>query len=933
MKLGYAALKRGSDGVREALAAARSARNRATRAARAADRDAASTLRHHKRRLARENPERELAMKRRVRVQVPEADRPGGFERTPRKLFSRRAAIACAPLYAPVTARADGLRSVHYSFTSRGLASTRGRRWRAGEAERAMLYTIRDDALEGSEAGWWSNVAADRNEVVAFARTLEEVERHDRANASVYVVEVIALDSTMTARQRRQVVKRLCADLERRGLPYVVGIHLPDPSSDQRNYHVHLVTSLRPAERVGPYDWSFGVSKVADFSTSEGIRVRRELVASAMNATLTAMGSRRRYTALSNKARELADAPQPKLGQGATWVWRRLVDAEQRRAALDQLRDAATAIREGLDLADAVAELGRTAATRLAAGRERVGRISTDAPATLGTPVTLVRRRLAYAALSIASTTRDLSHRVDWLSRVAAERRRQRARLLALRDEVAEWVAGTPSLGAEKDHGRAALAQRAEWIVAATHRTNRLVTHLGQTVQERHRHQDRLRDMSKAVADMVAAVPSLALHASHVSDCLRDRLHRLASSVTEASRDTATLANICGDRLQLASDRPVETVEQTARPTIPPVGSSSMPMVRPARRVRVPRQDDDAGATAMAGSVAPVTTSTVAAAAPAPPRSRPGQDIGRLLIERERASRAMAEAVAPAPANVPDATQAPNLMRRIGSLFAKRSETPQNVIPADHSVPKDPMPSRPIVDTARSSTKPIYAVPTGGDPTRAEAIRLAAEAINAAGAVPMRQSGSATTQLEIVIDALPAGSPLRTAAMLEDDPLIQMALRQRHGALVAAVERHLAFNPAENRATLLRQLRHADPATAGAAALLFSDDEIAAMSVRVAVAGRRVTVVKAAVTHGAPVSSGSGPIAPTPVMVDGPARSASLVAIARLFHSDDWDPRDYGRDTEPPARAGERARPEAVPLAIDVDQLAWLQHQRDQRSR
>lgn len=68
MKLGLAALKGGSSDVREALAAARSARNRATRASRSADRDAAQTALHHKRRLAREDRELEKALKRRVRV-------------------------------------------------------------------------------------------------------------------------------------------------------------------------------------------------------------------------------------------------------------------------------------------------------------------------------------------------------------------------------------------------------------------------------------------------------------------------------------------------------------------------------------------------------------------------------------------------------------------------------------------------------------------------------------------------------------------------------------------------------------------------------------------------------------------------------------------------------------------------------------------------
>jgi hypothetical protein len=199
------------------------------------------------------------------------------------------------------------------------------------------LYAVREDALEGGEVGWWSNIAADRAELLAFWRTVEAVEKHDRANANVYVVEVIALDATLTEADRRAVVTDLCDDLERRGLAFVVGMHQPDPSGDQRNFHCHLMYSLRPAARHAPYDWSFAVSKVGDINTPDGIRARRSLAVDTMNRQLVLADIDRRYTALSNKARGIVDKPQPKLGKRAVWVSRRLGAERARMNRLDQL--------------------------------------------------------------------------------------------------------------------------------------------------------------------------------------------------------------------------------------------------------------------------------------------------------------------------------------------------------------------------------------------------------------------------------------------------------------------------------------------------------------------------------------------------------------------------------------------------------------------
>jgi len=342
VKLGT--LKKGSAAVAAQLSAARSERNRATRAANIAASEERAATRRYKRARARED--RERAMKKGVRVTVAEHERPRTRGRTPRALFYRLGGKAIGGRLVKASI-GSGTRAVHFAVTARGFSSKTGRRWRSGEGERAAQYITREEALEGGEAGWWSTIAADRNELVAFHRASEALEKHDRANANVYVTEIVALPASLTARQRRRAVRRYCRYFDKRGLPYTVAMHKPDPQGDVRNYHVHIVYSLRPARRLGAYDWTFAVSKVSDVNTPEGIAARRKLVVDAINATLRASGSGQRFTHLSNRARGLG-LPGPKIGQQQNWIARRLADAEDGYARLVRLKAMMDRLGEGV---------------------------------------------------------------------------------------------------------------------------------------------------------------------------------------------------------------------------------------------------------------------------------------------------------------------------------------------------------------------------------------------------------------------------------------------------------------------------------------------------------------------------------------------------------------------------------------------------------
>lgn len=336
MPLTYGELKDKAAAAAADFAAARSARNLLSRRKAEEKEDERQAERGRRRRARKNERELEELLRRKVRIWVPKEERPRIGRTTARNLYHRAAGMLLGATGLTDARGPDGLYSIHFAFTARGLASTKGRRWRRGEAERAARYIVREEGLERGELGWWSNIAADRNELIAFYRTVEALERHDRSNANVYISEVIALPAELSARQRRRAVRRICRFFEARGLPYTVAIHTPDASGDQRNYHCHIIYSLRPCERVAPYEWSFGVAKEDDINTPDGIVARRIAVVRAINTTLSATGLAKRYTHLSNKARRMA-AAQPKLGQQRTWAARRLEALEVKVATLQRL--------------------------------------------------------------------------------------------------------------------------------------------------------------------------------------------------------------------------------------------------------------------------------------------------------------------------------------------------------------------------------------------------------------------------------------------------------------------------------------------------------------------------------------------------------------------------------------------------------------------
>jgi len=421
--INYAVLKARSADVSAALADARSARNLSSRRKRADERDEQIAEGVRRRRKAITDQEADAFLKRRLRIRVADADRPRTGSRTPRRLFTRGVEQMLKGTTGLTDARGpDGRHSIHYSFTARGLGSKKGRRWRAGEAERAALYSVREDALEDGELGWWSNVAADRTELAAHYRASEALEKHDRANANVYIVEVIALPAELTAVQRRQAAERICRRLETLGLAYTIGIHLPDAAGDQRNFHLHLVYSMRPCQRIAPYEWDFAAAKRTEINTPAGIMQRRCAVVVAINETLREAGFAKRYTPLSNRERGMAPPERGKVGQQETALARRLAALEDCHARLVALQAHTRWVRQTLlDVADRLDAARRKVMRHLAAASialghdaveiitptERLGKVRE----ALDRAYDIVGRSTANADLHLESARREVQAR------------------------------------------------------------------------------------------------------------------------------------------------------------------------------------------------------------------------------------------------------------------------------------------------------------------------------------------------------------------------------------------------------------------------------------------------------------------------------------------------------------------------------------------
>ncbi len=211
----------------------------------------------------------------------------------------------------PSKVGSDGLSSFHFKFTSRGRGNGGGRAYSRGEAVKAVRYIMREAAREIEGGGIVSNISRDPDAIAGVFAVIEELEHLGRDNANIYMSLVIALPHELEDRER--LLADVCAPFEKLGIPYAAVLHRPDKDGDQRNYHAHIMFSMRPFERVEDGTFAFSNETLSWMNTGAYITEFRARTAEVLNAAMAREGRTRRFTPLSNATR---GASPPAKGEG-----------------------------------------------------------------------------------------------------------------------------------------------------------------------------------------------------------------------------------------------------------------------------------------------------------------------------------------------------------------------------------------------------------------------------------------------------------------------------------------------------------------------------------------------------------------------------------------------------------------------------------------
>ncbi|MFC7498459.1 hypothetical protein ACFQRC_04410 [Enterovirga sp. GCM10030262] len=374
--------------------------------------------------------DRELERLLRFRIRIRPEDRPKLSGRTARKLYDHAERLIGGIIGTSDVRGRDGLYSLYFGWRSRGLGAQDGRAWRPGEAARFVRYITRETALEAGEDGWFSNIGEDREELVAFFRALENVERADRDNANVYISVVVPLPYDLDAAGRRRVAGLITDALAVRGLPFVAALHLPDPGGDQRNFHLHVQLSLRPFERHGPCDWTFSAAKQAQLNTGAGIALMKRHAIRQINRVLAQQGIERRYSHRP-RTRRGEGSGEMKRRRGATAREKRVALLEDIHTHWARLREHALSLRDHLSShAEQSARLSQAKARNEGARLRQVGPVLEQhrlAAGALAVECTRLRMRMQLRT-SAARLAASLTWRLPQRQRLTAAKSRRDSR-------------------------------------------------------------------------------------------------------------------------------------------------------------------------------------------------------------------------------------------------------------------------------------------------------------------------------------------------------------------------------------------------------------------------------------------------------------------------------------------------------------------------
>lgn len=158
----------------------------------------------------------------------------------------------------------------------------------------------------------------------------------NRKDARVGREWVIGLPSELDKEQRKDLSQNLAKDLaERYQVATQIAIHEPNKRGDQRNYHVHILTTTRKIDQelnlTGKSDIELDRKQCAKLgiSTSQDQIIEcRERIANRINQSLELANVQKQVSHLSYKDQGIDKIPTKHLGKSATFLERKGIKTE-----------------------------------------------------------------------------------------------------------------------------------------------------------------------------------------------------------------------------------------------------------------------------------------------------------------------------------------------------------------------------------------------------------------------------------------------------------------------------------------------------------------------------------------------------------------------------------------------------------------------------
>jgi hypothetical protein len=211
-----------------------------------------------------------------------------------------------------------------------------GERLRDEQADEQKFYQTRaerilfTDIMTPSNAPEWAH---DRNELWNHAERAEK-----RKDAQLAREIEVALPHEMTDQQREYLVKDFAREqFSRKGYAVDIAIHAPDKDSDGRNYHAHMMVTMRTLGEEG-----FAAKKDRELNSSAQLGVWREQFAHLTNRHLERHGIDARVDHRSLKEQGIEREPTVHVGYAG-------MEMDARGAQSDRM-DALKAVLERNDL-------------------------------------------------------------------------------------------------------------------------------------------------------------------------------------------------------------------------------------------------------------------------------------------------------------------------------------------------------------------------------------------------------------------------------------------------------------------------------------------------------------------------------------------------------------------------------------------------------